>query len=379
MQRAVWINKSTWRKPGPIVYMGLLNANSFALNKIETDYFIGHGDESNTEQDLKEYYGLNISPLLKIHRIKQGVSKKREVYRQAMLKIEQYLNNGDTVIALTRVIGAVAQLLKIKKKHPQLKIVYEAHDYYLSSTHQPKQGPSTFRRQWAERFLLPKVDALICLTEHQRALYQQKFIKTPIIALSLGCLDFPLQDAGPRRLKRNVAYIGHLHSYKGSDFIFDIASTFKSKNIRLFCYGGKEAQVAEFRSKAQQQGLEQILIFKSFISPAELHEILDKEISIGLVPLQDTFYSRYLTCPVKALDFLSHGLPVVASELPSTREVLQYAGNYCSSVEASQFSNNIERLLDSESIFQRSSDDSYKRSIELQWYIRAEKILNFLV
>lgn len=359
--------------------MGLLNANSFALHEIPSDYFIGHGQESNTEQDVSEYYGLNASPFLKIHRIKQGASGKREVYRQALLKIDEYLENGDSVIALTRSMGALAKLLRKKKKISRLKVAYETHDYFLNCAHQPSQGLSMLRRQWAERLLLARADALICLTEHQRALYQQKLTKLPMIALSLGCLDFPIQDARSRRLKRNVAYIGHLHRYKGSDFIFEVASRLKSKNIRLFCYGGKETQVAEFRVKAQQQGLDEVLIFKPFISPAELHLVLDHEISIGLVPLQDTFYSRYLTCPVKALDFLSHGLPVVASDLPSTREVLRYAGDYCSSDDASQFASAIESLLDNESNFQCSSDHSYQRSVELQWYERAGKILNLLV
>ena len=127
--------------------------------------------------------------------------------------------------------------------------------------------------------------------------------------------------------------------------IFDLAMLLKSKNISLSCYGGHKFQVAELQLKAQQLGVEDVLKFEPFMSPADLHGTLDNEVSIGLVPLQDTFYSRYLTCPVKALDCLSHGLPVVASELPSTYEVLQNAGAYCSSSEAAQFVKVIEELL----------------------------------
>lgn len=377
MQRVVWINKSNWKKPGPIVYMGLLNAMAFSLHDIETDYFVGAGSESNTEKDLKQFYGIDPMPFLHIHRIKESDSGRREVYKQAILKIKQYLTDGDEVIALTRELGALSDLLKVKKKNSKLQVIYEAHDYYLNRAHLPKQGFSAIRRQWAERLLIPKVDALICLTEHQRALYQQQFTKLPVIALPLGCLDFPKQDIEQRRLKRNVAYIGHLHTYKGSDLIFDIADILKSKNTKLSCYGGNKVQVEAFRLKAEQKGLADVLRFEPFMSPSDLHDILKDEVSIGLVPLQDTFYSRYLTCPVKALDFLSHGLPVIASEIPSTREVLRNAGHYCFSKEAVQFSKVIDELLESNLIYQASSAKSYQRRVQLQWYSRAEKILQF--
>lgn len=375
MQRVVWINKSNWRKPGPIVYMGLLNAMAFAEHRIATDYFVGYGNESDTARDLQEFYGVSPSPFLQIHRVKEAKSGSRDVYKQAVAKINQYLAGGDEVLALTRELGALSKLLKIKKKTAGLRVIYESHDYYVTRAHLPKQNFSAIRRQWSERLLIPQADGLICLTEHQRALYQQHFTQLPILAASLGCLDFSEQDAEQRRFKRNVAYIGHLHGYKGSELIFEIAELLKSKQINLICYGGHEPQVKELRLRAQQRGIDDVLKFEPFVSPAELHQILEHEVSIGLVPLQDTFYSRYLTCPVKALDFLSHGLPVVASDLPSTREVLQSAGNYCPSSTASDFAQAIEALLDNSPAYQAASKKSYLRSESLQWYLRAEKIL----
>jgi glycosyltransferase involved in cell wall biosynthesis len=209
-------------------------------------------------------------------------------------------------------------------------------------------------------------------------LYQQQLPQLPILAAPLGCLNFPVQDAEKRRIKRKVVYIGHLHSYKGSDFIFEIAKAFQSKNINLTCYGGHEPQIKNLRSKAHQLGLDDVLKFETFVSPANLHHILDHQVSIGLVPLQDTFYSRYLTCPVKALDFLSHGLPIIASELPSLREVLREAGVYCFSSDAVQFAQAIEALLDSNTIYQAASQKSYQRNTKLQWPLRAKKILQLV-
>lgn len=376
-QRVVWINKSNWRKPGPIVYMGLLNAMAFAEHGIPTDYFVGYGDESDTDRDLQEFYGVAPSPFLRIHRIKEMKSGSRDVYKKAIMQINEYRTKGDGVIALTRELGALSRLLKLKRQRPLLRVLYESHDFYLNRAHLPKQGFSALRRQWSERLLIPRADGLICLTEHQRALYQQQFSDLPMLAASLGCLAFPEQDPESRRLKRNIAYIGHLHGYKGSELIFEIAHALKPKNVILSCYGGHERQVKELRLRAQKEALEGVLRFEPFVSPAELHRILESEVSIGIVPLQDTFYSRYLTCPVKALDFLSHGLPIVASELPSIREVLHSAGSYCTSSSAREFALAVESLLENSRAYQAASLMSYERSKPLQWGRRAEKILQF--
>ncbi len=284
-------------------------------------------------------------------------------------------------MALTRELGALGLLVKLRKKFPKLKVIYETHDYYLSIRHLDKKrcSLSRIRRQWsAERILIPKADGLICLTEHQRALYQQWFPKLAIIALSLGCLGFPRQPLlEQRRLKRRLVYIGHLHSYKGLELIFELAGLLKTENIELHSFGGNEAQVLSLQERAGKEGLAGFLHFRPFIEPKVLHEILDNDISIGLVPLQDTFYSRYLTCPVKALDFIAHGLPAIASEIPSVREVLRETGFYCDSKNVTEFADKAIALLDDTESYLLATKASYSRSRELQWRLRARRILDF--
>lgn len=381
MQRVIWINKSNWRKPGPIVYMGLLNALAFAENGLVTDFFVGSDKDSDTETDLAGFYGLQAHQCLNIHRIRDAEGWQRSVYKAAIAKIAIYCEQGDEVLALTRELGVLGSLLKLRKKFPKLKVIYETHDYYLSIRHLEKKGfsLSSIRRQWSERILIPKADGLICLTEHQRALYQQWFPKLAIIALSLGCLDFPQQPVvEQRRLKRRIAYIGHLHSYKGLELIFALAGHLRAANIELHSFGGNKAQVLSLQERADKEGLAAVLHFKPFIEPKVLHEILDNDISLGLVPLQDTFYSRYLTCPVKALDFIAHGLPAIASEIPSVREVLRETGFYCDSRNVAEFADKAIALLDNPESYLSATKASYSRSGELQWRLRARRILEFV-
>lgn len=53
-----------------------------------------------------------------------------------------------------------------------------------------------------------------------------------------------------RRLKRRMAYIGRLHSYKGLEHIFELAGHLKTANIELHSFGGNEAQVLSLQERA---------------------------------------------------------------------------------------------------------------------------------
>lgn len=383
MLRTVWITKQHWLKAGPMTYMGLLNGRAFADNEIATDFFVRaerNYDPARTEHDLLAFYGLEPHPFFTVHAVPETRAWLRSVYQAAIAKIVAYHEQGDDILTATRDYGALTMLLSLKKKYPRIKVLYESHNFFINLKHLDKRpwSLSRLRTRWVERHELFKADGLICLTEHQRALYQHWFPELPTIALSLGCLSFadqPLPER--RRLQRRVAYIGHLYDYKGLELFFELAALLKPAQVELRVIGGHAHEVTALQQRADEAGLGETLRFQAFVEPKMLHEILGHDISIGLAPLQDTFYNRYLTCPVKVLDFLAHGLPIVASELPSIREVLQGTGHYCDCRNAAEFADRIIKLLDHADAYQQASLFSDQRAQVLQWRSRARRILDF--
>lgn len=384
MLRAIWISKQHWLKPGPMTYMGLLNARAFAENGINTDFFVRAEQDynpANTAEDLLSYYGLPAHPGFTVHCIPETHRLRRDAYQAAVAKIKEYHAQGDDIIAATREYGAFAMLLKLKKACPRLKVVFESHNFFINLKHLDSRpwSLSRWRTRWVERHQLPAADGLICLTEHQRALYQHWLPQLPTIALPLGCLDFPPHpDVEQRRLLRRVAYIGHLYDYKGRELFFQLAKHLKAAAIQLHIFGGYPDEVAALQQRALQEQLADTLFFTSFIEPKALHDILQDQVSIGLVPLQDTYYNRYLTCPVKVLDFMAHGLPIAASELPSIRDLLRESGVYCRPDDVEAFAANIQKLLDDPAAYAHCSSATYQRARELQWPMRARRIAGFV-
>ncbi len=223
--------------------------------------------------------------------------------------------------------------------------------------------------------MLARADGLLCLTEYQRALYQQHFPRLRTLALPLGALSCASGALELRRGLRTAVYVGHLHDYKGLELLIALASRLRAHQIRIRCYGGHGAQVAALRRRCAALGLADWLAFEPFVSPRALHEVLHDQASVGLVPLQDTFYNRYLTCPVKALDFMGHGLPVVASDLPGVRALLQQSARYGTADAVAEFANHIEALLDDPLLYRCTSDLSRERAAQLGWAQRAGAIV----
>jgi glycosyltransferase involved in cell wall biosynthesis len=68
----------------------------------------------------------------------------------------------------------------------------------------------------------------------------------------------------------------------------------------------------------------------------------------------------------------------IASEISSAREVLREIGFYCDSKNVSEFAGKAIALLDNPGSYLSATKASYSRSEELQWRLRAKRILEFV-
>jgi glycosyltransferase involved in cell wall biosynthesis len=378
--RVVWITKSEWRKPGPIVYMGLLNAASFARSGYATEFYVGAGEASDTAADLTEFYGVDATDNLVVRRVPADSSTRtRAVYRAACADVAAMASAGTHVLVLTREIGVLPALLRIRRRHrDRVAVVHETHDFYVTVHHLPSRSLSAYRRMWAERSLLPRTDGLLCITEFQRALYQEHFPDLPIVAWPLGCTT--QRESTPpeeRRGQRRAVYLGHTHRRKGLDLILGMASRLREAGVQFEILGGYREKAVRLDAAVRAAGVDANVQATPFLEPAAMHERLSREFSVGLVPLEDTFYNRYLTCPVKALDCLAHGIPIVGSDLPSIRAVAGSAAVFCPPGDAGAFARGILELLEDARTYEAACRASRERAAELSWDARAEAIATF--
>ncbi len=376
----LWVNRREWKLSGPIINMTVHNAWSFAAQGHETHLCLAEGARSDTTADLRDFYGLTAPEGLQVHRIRAprlpGLGGGVAVYQHAA-RLALRLARRDKVAVFTR-DSSFLPWLDLLQAHPRIRGFYELHDFNSNLDWQSERlRTHHFRDLALERLFLPRLAGLICITREQERIYRQVYPRSRTLTRPLGTKPMPPQDAGRKRRQRTLFYVGHMHGRKGAGFLEHAAVELARRGVRTEFWGGYEKDAARILEAARSRGLGEWLHAVAFRPPAELHAALAERASLGVVMLADNFYNRYLTCPVKALDYLSHGLPALGTDLPSVREVLGDAGHYLDEGDSDGFVAAALRLLDSEEGYAEAVARTHRRAAEITWCERARALAGF--
>lgn len=175
--------------------------------------------------------------------------------------------------------------------------------------------------------------------------------------------------------KKIILYSGHLFKWKGVNTLLQVARILKD-NILFIFVGGTEYDLVEFKDNAR--GLDNVLILghKSY---AEIPKLLSSA-DILVLPnsAKDVISSRY-TSPLKLFEYMAARKPIIASDTPSLREILNEENSVLVSPDnpvalADAISNLITNEVLGEKIAAKAFDDVQKYT----WQKRAADILDFI-
>lgn len=125
-----------------------------------------------------------------------------------------------------------------------------------------------------------------------------------------------------------IGYIGRFESYgkeKGVRELIKAAARLKkitNINFLLLCVGGPPAMIDNYRRLAIENGLTEAEIKFFDHQPVAQIPYWIKACDVVTIPLPWTEFSAYYTSPAKLFEYMAVGIPIIASDLPSLREVL---------------------------------------------------------
>jgi len=175
--------------------------------------------------------------------------------------------------------------------------------------------------------------------------------------------------------KRLVVYTGHLYFHKGADTLAQSAKFFASDMIAVIV-GGTETDLRRFRTA---YGDIQNLLIVGQRPHADIPYYLRAADILVLPNSESSEISRLYTSPMKLFEYMASGIPIVASDLPSLREVIDESSAYF-------FHPDKPRLL-YEAIIEvsnshESAQERAKAGLVLakaySWENRAERIIDFI-
>ncbi len=385
MTQVVWVHSGGWLTQAAISYVGVHNAWSFAQAGAKSHLLMpARRADAPIEEGLRHHYGLDPHPQLDIHRItaeRKWWHWHHPFYGQAFGYVEELRRRSvppEPIVVLTREQRFLPYLARLARL-PNTVALFEPHYFFVDQTWRGTDISLGDRRRGdLERRYLPLVHGLTCITGEQDRLYRQAMPALPTVSVPLGVKTLPAtQQCTPDwRDRRALGYIGHLHGYKGIDALVGFDRQLREAGVRVELFGGSEAEIAAYRRQCGERGVSS-LNWHPFVPPAQVFPALAETVSVGIVALEDTYYNRNLTCPVKALDFLALGLPVVASDLPSTRGVLGEAGIYYTPGRMDEMLAAVIKLLEDASAYDRACRAARSQARALDWVERARRILDF--
>jgi glycosyltransferase involved in cell wall biosynthesis len=118
-----------------------------------------------------------------------------------------------------------------------------------------------------------------------------------------------------------LAYSGHLYPWKGVDLVVEAVAAIE--NARGLIIGGHPAEpdLARLGRLADRLRCAERITFTGLLAPRDARLRL-RDADVVVLPNPASTLSTRYTSPLKLFDYMASGRPIVASDLPSIREVL---------------------------------------------------------
>src|SRR5262249_1809666 len=130
--------------------------------------------------------------------------------------------------------------------------------------------------------------------------------------------EFRAVPPGPPR----VLYAGQLYPWKGVDVLVEAVA--QVPPVRLVILGGLEGErdLARVRALVAARGIGERTEMPGTVSQAQVAQELARAAVVAVPFLRSAMTERH-TSPLKAFEAMAAGRPIVASDLPSSRELLR--------------------------------------------------------
>lgn len=180
--------------------------------------------------------------------------------------------------------------------------------------------------------------------------------------------------------KKIIGYTGNFKT-KGMDKgISDILKAIKllPDNILFVAVGGSEEDIDYYHAMAKAEGVDNKLLFIGKVDHSKL-ALYQKAFDLLLMPFPNKKHYAYFMSPLKMFEYMAAKKPIIASDLPSIRDVLdENSCLFCRPDDPSDLAEKIKIVLGDKLLQYSLSKEAYKKSLNYSWEVRAKKIFDFI-
>ena len=249
------------------------------------------------------------------------------------------------------------------------KVFCEAHDF-----------PGTALGRWLKPRVVRDIGGLVCISNGLAWEYTKAGVDIERIRVAHNGTDFKGGVNGrPIAMppyKKAIGYIGHLYPSKG---VYTLAEAMKGlDDYVLFVIGGTYGDIVEFMKFKIFHHLNNVIV-AGYMEHDAACELLPRFDVLVVPHSAKDINMRDHACPLKVLEYMASGKPIVASDLPAIREMLDE--NTAVMVKpdcAESLAEGIRQVLQDGGLGEKLASNAYKKVQEYTWTNRARNILEFM-
>jgi glycosyltransferase involved in cell wall biosynthesis len=357
-------------------------SHALARQGCEVDLLIGR-NSIDPVADALPYYGLVEHKNLRIHSIAMLRREEGRFLRVSWdgfflvlcgMKMRRLLRQRAYQAIFTRHLKPAA-FFSARGSDFKLPIIFEAHEIFHLTTERNKRAEKI--RQEEAR-IYPRMDGVVAITRGLADKMKEVFsLQAPVMiapdGVNLDFFDIPLR----REVRKKIVYVGQLYPWKGTEILVEAMAYLPLGELHLV--GGSEERIQILRKRASQLGVADRVFSHGQVPLKEVKSHL-ADAAVAVLPLTQDLISASFTSPLKLFEYMAARVPLVASDLPSTREVLSHGMNalLVPPGDPRALGEAIRNLLENRSLAEGLARKAREGVEEYAWDRRAEKIIRFI-
>lgn len=259
-------------------------------------------------------------------------------------------------------------VVAMRRRFPRLPILYEAHEVFADTA----ASGSRARISRLESTAVAAATRIVANSGGTaRRLAELYGVASPIAVIPNG-VERParMPEKAWSEVAGRVVYAGSLFPWKGVAELVKAATDLPAAGITIA--GGEEEEVKALRAVAPGS-----VRFTGRLAQSEVRALLEQS-CIAVLPNRPDAESRF-TSPIKLFEYMAAGCAVVASDLPSLRELLQEEeAAWFTPGDAASLAAALRSLADDPARAAAMGRRLFEKSERFTWSARAQAVLRVL-
>lgn len=269
---------------------------------------------------------------------------------------------------------------KVARRLHDAPLTYDSHELY---SHQNVAHPTRRRRwfvQWVERRVLKQAAASITVNESLAGVLEKRYgIARPVVVMNVPSgnePDLPVEPPAPFLLPGvKVLYLGGVTRGRGIEESIQALQHVPEANL-IVMGPARPVFLEKFQQAAADLGVAGRVHFVPPV-PHEMVASVARHATVGLVTIENICLSYYYSLPNKMFECMHAGLPVVASDFPELRRIVNTynVGVTCEPSDPRAIASAVKRIVADPVEYEQMRKNARACSAEFNWEREAEKLV----